>query len=153
MTDEQTSTPPESVPKPAEFKKEPSAKVIISEDELKSLENKVLSKKQETEAELYKKAMAELRAEMDSARLAAEATAHKVAQEKALVDLKAEVEALKNRPVSGTRKGMAVNNTPPEGLVRKTSDGRYGVPSQELADATLRVMFPEHSKKVRVRGF
>jgi hypothetical protein len=147
---EQETTPEQAAPVPAqttEFKKEVPAKVVISEDELKALEAKVLGKKHEpTEADLYKKALAEVRSELEASRKQSLEEATKVEQARMLSEMKAEIEALKNRPSSTGRKGFAAlpQHEKTEGLIRKQPDGRLAIPVSELEAATRAVMFKRH---------
>lgn len=138
---EQKTSVPAQTP---EFKKEVPPKVVISEDELKALEAKVIGKKQEpSEAELYKKALAEVRSEVEASNRRTLEEATKAEQAKMLSDMRAEIEALKNRPLATGRKGIAAVPRPEqtEGFIRKHDNGKYSIPISELERATREVMF------------
>lgn len=154
MSESETPKQPEvaNAPSTQDFKKEPSTKVVISEDEFKSLEAKVLaSKKAPSEEESYKKAFADVPAELEQANKASLEESAKAEQARVLAEMRAEIEALKSRPVSGGRKGIAaVPPAPAEGLFRKQPDGRFAIPVSVLAEATKEVMFKDASKRLRL---
>lgn len=135
------------------FKKDESPKVYISEDELKALEQKVLSAKQPSEKALYEKAVAEVRSEIEKARAAsAQAQAEQQRDEK-LQALERELQELKNRPIPSGRKGVATTvQGETNNLFQKTPDGRYAVPRKELEKATIEAMFKEHWRNVRPKN-
>jgi hypothetical protein len=146
VTDDQTQTPAPT----QEFKKEPSAKVVISEDEFKSLEAKVLAaKKAPSEEELYRRALDEVKAEVAASQKQTLEDATKAEQARLMAELKAKVEALESRPVPGGKKGYAPTTPPPaEGGYRKTADGKLEIPIEDIRTATLRSMFPEQVKNL-----
>lgn len=138
------TTPPAEPPKAPEFKKDASAKVVISEDEFKSLEAKVLAaKKVPSEEDVYKKALDEIRAEMSATQKQSLEEAAKAEQARLIAEMSAKIAALESRPQATSRKGVAAvpNQQQAEGLIRKTADGKYAIPMSEIERATKEVMF------------